>query len=101
MLYANYDARGEGVENRPKLRVRVNFSYSNVLRFEALSSEWLELIAADIEDLDNIRKYLQNLTKPFGFLMSEVPKRMDAEELEERAAERAGKGDNKYHEQEK
>ena len=83
MLYANYDANGQGVEDGPKLRVRVNFSYSNVLRFEALSGEWLELIAADIEDLENIKRYLKNLTKPFGFLMTEVPQKMDLEELKE------------------
>ena len=40
--YKNYDddKGGEGVEDGPKLRVRIHYSYSDVVRYDSLLMEW-------------------------------------------------------------
>ena len=58
----------EGLEAKPKLRIRCHYSYSDKMRFESLKNEWDDYIAQDIEELETIRQYLKNLTSPFGFL---------------------------------
>jgi len=49
-----------------------------VQRFESLRYEWHNYISEDIEELELIKEYLQNLTNPFGFL-----KHMIAEKTKE------------------
>jgi len=49
-----------------------------VQRFESLRREWHDYISEDIEELDLIADYLENLTNPFGFL-----KHMIAEKTKE------------------
>ena len=51
-------------------------------RFESLLVEKREIIEEDIEELRQIREYLENLTTPFGFL-----KQAAAEKLEELSKE--------------
>ena len=60
--YAEFDMNEQEVETGPKLRLRIHFSYSDVQRFESLLHEWHEYINDDIEDLERIREYLDNLT---------------------------------------
>ena len=84
------------------MRIRVHFSYSDVQRFESLLQEWHDYITDDIEELDLIREYIDNLTQPFGFLKAEFEKKneeLTASDKEDLAIER--KGDTKYHQQEK
>ena len=40
--YKSYDddKGGEGVEDGPKLRVRIHYSYSDVVRYDSLLMEW-------------------------------------------------------------
>ena len=47
-------------------------------RFESLRYEWHNYISEDIDELELIKEYLQNLTNPFGFL-----KHMVAEKTKE------------------
>ncbi len=54
------------------MRVRVHFSYSDVQRFESLLQEWQDYITEDIEELELIKEYVENLTSPFGFLKAVV-----------------------------
>lgn len=57
-----------GDEEGAKLKLRCHFSYSDVQKYESLEMEWQDWIGNDIEDLETINGYLQNLTSPFGFL---------------------------------
>jgi hypothetical protein len=57
-----------GIENDAKLRLRCHFSYSDIHRFESLRNEWHDYITDDIEELELIREYIEDLTNPFGFL---------------------------------
>ena len=61
-MWAQVDENGYGIESDSKLRVRVHFSYSDVQRFESLLQEWHDYITEDIEELDLIREYIDNLT---------------------------------------
>lgn len=49
---------GEGVEDGPKLRVRIHYSYSDVVRYDSLLVEWQDCIAEDLEELQWIERYL-------------------------------------------
>lgn len=71
-MWAQVDENGYGIETDSKLRVRVHFSYSDVQRFESLLQEWHDYITEDIEELDLIKEYVENLTMPFGFLKAVV-----------------------------
>ena len=71
-MWAQVDENGYGIESDSKLRVRVHFSYSDVQRFESLLQEWHDYITEDIEELDLIKEYVENLTMPFGFLKAVV-----------------------------
>lgn len=71
-MWAQVDENGYGIESDSKLRVRVHFSYSDVQRFESLLQEWHDYITEDIEELDLIKEYVENLTSPFGFLKAVV-----------------------------
>ena len=71
-MWAQVDEHGYGIESGSKLRVRVHFSYSDVQRFESLLQEWHDYITEDIEELDLIKEYVENLTSPFGFLKAVV-----------------------------
>ena len=44
--YQKYDddKGGEGNEDGPKLRVRIHYSYSDVMRYDSLLLEWQEFI---------------------------------------------------------
>ena len=59
--YRNYDEDkgGDGVEDGPKLRVRIHYSYSDVMRYDSLLLEWQEFIAEDIIELQWIERYLE------------------------------------------
>ena len=71
-MWAQVDENSYGIESDSKLRVRVHFSYSDVQRFESLLQEWHDYITEDIEELDLIKEYVENLTSPFGFLKAVV-----------------------------
>ena len=71
-MWAQVDENGFGIESDSKLRVRVHFSYSDVQRFESLLQEWHDYITEDIEELELIKEYVENLTSPFGFLKAIV-----------------------------
>lgn len=83
------------VETGPKLRLRIHFSYSDVQRFESLLHEWHEYINDDIEDLERIREYLDNLTMPFGFLKQAASQKQEELSKEDHEdIEQEKKGDN-------
>ena len=66
--WGQFDENGNGIETDAKLRLRCHFSYSDVQRYESLLHEWYDYITEDIEELELINEYLENLTSPFGFL---------------------------------
>ena len=67
--YANYNERNEPVEEGPKLRLRIHYSYSDVQKFTTMLVDWTDQIRQDREELLNIQNYLENLCEPFEFLV--------------------------------
>lgn len=67
-------------------------------RFESLLHEWHDYITEDIDELELIKEYLENLTTPFGFL--KVVASQAAEELKDEDREdlkQQREGDTKFH----
>ena len=77
--------------------MRVHYSYSDVVRYDSLLMEWQDCIAEDLEELQWIDRYLDQLTDPFTFFMNVSDKAGDLLDKEEREdAEEQRQGDNKY-----
>ena len=102
--YRQYDddKGGEGDEEGPKLRVRIHYSYSDVMRYDSLLVEWQEFISEDITELLWIERYLDQLSDPFPFFMQVSDKAgvlLGKEDKEDLALQQDG--DNPYHLKEK
>ena len=55
-------------DGNPKLRIRITYNYSDIQKYTSLLAEWDDYILNDINELQWINKYLQQLNQPFGFL---------------------------------
>lgn len=53
----------------PKLRIRIHFNYSDIQKYTSLSEHWDETISSDVNEITWIKKYLRDLTEPFGFFL--------------------------------
>ena len=103
--YRSYDEDrgGDGVEDGPKLRVRIHYSYSDVMRYDSLLLEWQEFITEDIVELQWIERYLDQLSDPFTFFahMSEKTNNLLLGKEEKEDLDEQQRGDNQYHFEEK
>ena len=101
--YAQFDEEERGVENGPKLRIRIHYNYSDVQRYESLLEEWFQHIIMDFEEKRTIDQYLENLSDPFTFFAivsgNENAAALNDEDCEDLAHEQ--QGDNPYYAREK
>lgn len=59
---------GQGDPYRPQVRINFNYMYSKYFMYEQQCREWRTQIEEDVNDYNNIERYLDQLQRPYGFL---------------------------------
>jgi hypothetical protein len=58
----------DGVPNAGRIRLMLQWVYSKVQYFSEYLSKWDETLVKDVEEKEQIEKFIKQLESPFGFL---------------------------------
>ena len=76
-----------GQQSQGRIRLMLQWVYSKVQYFSEYLSKWDETLGKDIEEKEQIEKFLKQLENPFGFLDNIKEEAMDTDDDDEKGGQ--------------